>query len=74
MRREIIIKAKKVKIHMASPAIDSTAGRTAEADREEWDETRELLKDPVFMKSHEGAEKDWANGVSKKFAEIRRKV
>ena len=65
---------KKEKIQMASPAIDSTAGRTGETDREEWDETQELLNDPVFMKSHERAEKDRANGVSKRFSEIRRKV
>ena len=64
----------KEKIRMASPAIDSTAGRTGEADHEEWDETQELLKDSVFMKSHERAEKDRANGVSRKFSEIRRKV
>ncbi len=64
----------KEKIHMTSPAIDSTAGRTGETDREEWDETQELLNDPVFMKSHERAEKDRANGVSRKFSEIRRKV
>ncbi len=62
----------KEKIHMASPAIDSMPGRTAEADHEEWDGTQELLDDPVFMKSHERAERDRANGVSKKFAEIRR--
>ena len=65
---------KKEKIQMASPAIDSTAGRTGETDREEWDETQELLNDPVFMKSHGRAEKDRANGVSKRFSEIRRKV
>ena len=60
------------KIHKASPAVDSTARRTAEADGEEWDETQELLNDRVFMKSHERAEKDRANGVSKRFSEIRR--
>ena len=49
MRREIIIKAKKVKIHRASHAIESTGGHTGE----KWDETQELLDDPVFMKSHE---------------------
>ena len=65
---------KKEKILMESSAIDSTAGRTTEAEHEEWDETRELLNDPVFMKSHEQAEKDRKNGVSKKFSEIRRKV
>ena len=65
---------KKEKIHIAPPAIDSTLGRTEEADREEWDGTQELLDDPVIMKSHERAEKDRANGVSKKFSEIRRKV
>ncbi len=65
---------KKEKVHMASTAIDSTAERTGETDREEWDETQELLNNPVFMKSHEGAEKDRANGVSRKFSEIRRKV
>ena len=68
----------KEKIHIAPPAIDSTLGRTEEADREEWDETQELLNDPFFMRSHERAEKDRANGVSngvsKKFSEIRRKV
>ena len=63
---------KKEKIHKASPAGDSTAGRTAEADGEEWDETQELLNDLVFMKSHERAEKDRGNGVSKRFSEIRR--
>ena len=66
--------AKKEKVGMASPAIDSTPGRTEEADREEWDETQELLNDSVFMRSHERAEKDRANGVSRKFSEIRRKV
>ncbi len=65
---------KKEKIHMASPAIDSATGGTGDAEREEWDETQELLNDPVFMKSHARAEKDRANGVSKKFSEIRRKV
>ena len=65
---------KNEKTHQPSPVIDSTAGRTAEADGEEWGETQELLNDPVFMKSHERAEKDRANGVSKKFSEIRRKV
>ncbi|MDE0298565.1 MAG: hypothetical protein OXN17_08040 [Candidatus Poribacteria bacterium] len=64
---------KKDKIHKASPAIDSTAGRTVEADGEEWDESQELLNDPVFMESHERAENDRANGDSRRFAEIRRK-
>ena len=63
---------KKEKIHKAAPAVDSMAGRIAEADGEEWDETQELLNDPVFMESHARAEKDKANGVSKKFAGIRR--
>ena len=71
-RRRTFMATKKEKIHKSSPAIDSTAGSTEETDTEEWDETQELLKDPVFMKSHERAEKDRANGVSKKFAEIRR--
>ena len=63
---------KKERTHQPSPVIDSTAGRTAGADGEERDETQELLNDPVFMKSHARAEKDRANGVSKKFAQIRR--
>ena len=62
--------AKKEKIHRASHAIESTGGHTGE----KWDETQELLDDPVFMKSHEPAERDRANGVSRKLAEIRRKV
>ena len=65
---------KKEKIHMASPAIDSAAAGTGDVEHDEWDETQELLDDPVFMKSHEQAEKDRANGVSKKFSDIRRKV
>ena len=66
--------AKKEKTHTASPVIDAPAGRTAEADSEEWDETQELLNDPDFMKSHARAEKDRANGVSRKFSEISREV
>ena len=62
----------KEKNHKAAPAIDSAAGRTGETNAEEADETQELLNDPVFMESHARAEKDRANGVSKKFAEIRR--
>ena len=68
------MEAKKDKIYTASPAIDSTLGSAGDADHEEWDETQELLNDPIFMKSHERAEKDRANGVSKKFSKIRRKV
>ena len=63
---------KKEKIHKATTAIDSMAERTGETDTEEWDETQELLNDPVFMESHARAEKDRADGVSRKFAEIRR--
>ena len=62
----------KEKNQMASRAIDFAAGGTGDGEREEWDETQELLNDPVFMKSHEQAVKDRANGVSKKFSEIRR--
>ena len=63
---------KKQDIHKVAPAIDSIAGHTEEADTEEWDETQALLNDPVFMESHERAEKDRADGISRKFAEIRR--
>lgn len=64
-RRWIFIATKNYKIHKAPPALDSTAGRTAEADGEEWDETQELLDDPVFMESHAWAENDKANGVAR---------
>lgn len=71
-RRRIFMATKKEKIHKAAPAVDSMAGRAGETNPEEADETQELLDDPVFMKSHERAEKDRANGISRKFAEIRR--
>ncbi|MDE0042975.1 MAG: hypothetical protein OXT74_13130 [Candidatus Poribacteria bacterium] len=60
------------KLHKASPAVNSTAGRAEATDSEAWNETQELLDDPVFMESHARAEKDKANGVSKKFSGIRR--
>ncbi|MDE0298569.1 MAG: hypothetical protein OXN17_08060 [Candidatus Poribacteria bacterium] len=63
---------KKDKLHKAPTAIDSMAGRRGETDIEEWDETQELLNDPVFMESHARAEKDRADGISRKFAVIRR--
>ena len=56
----------------AAPAVDSTAGSIGETDTEEGDETQELLDDPVLVESHGRAEKDRANGVSRRFAEIRR--
>ena len=60
------------KIHKASHAVDAMEGRTGETDTEEWDVTQELLNDPVFMESHARAEKDRTDGISRKFAEIRR--